>query len=329
MRHFPIHPQPSPATPGAWRADTRFPPAAHTTREHRSAHHRDASPVTIAAPDGLRLSAARLGPAHPPASVVYVHALLTDSTYWTPLTECLHQRLDGGIAQIVYDQRAHGTSEHSAPGARAILPTLVDDLDTVLAHAHGAVVLVAHSVASLLVQAWAEQYPHRARALAGIVFFNGCPEFPWRPTDDIHVEGRRSRRAARQLLGELTTYLFEPPLRYRAPRRSPFDAIGGATRLENLDAMLADLAVYGGATLTGEAASVLRAVPSWVLTGQLDPVVAPSRSQHLAERIWGDYDSVPDAGHSLPYVEPGKACEPILAALEVAYRTQQQHGGAL
>ncbi|MFI6779197.1 alpha/beta fold hydrolase [Nocardia sp. NPDC050412] len=303
--------------------------AANAAHEHRSAHHRDASPFTIAAPDGLRLSAARLGPAHPPASVVYVHAMLTDSTYWTPLTECLHQRLEGVIAQIVYDQRAHGTSEHPDPGGRTILPTLVDDLDTVLAHAHGAVVLVAHSVASLLVQAWAAQYPRRARALAGIVFFNGCPEFPWCPTPDIHAKTRRSQRAARHLLEELTTYLFEPPLRYRTPHRSPFDAIGGATRLENLDAMLADLAVYSGAALTDEAASVLRAVPSWVLTGQLDLVVVPSRSQHLAERIWGDYDSVPDAGHSLPYAEPAKACEPILAALEVAYRTQQQHGGAV
>ncbi|WP_433194569.1 alpha/beta hydrolase [Nocardia sp. CA-107356] len=314
--------------PGSWRADTRIPSTAHT-REHNVAHHRDADPFTIAAPDGLRLSAARLGPAHPPASVVYVHAMLTDSTYWTPLTECLHQRLDGGIAQIVYDQRAHGTSEHAALGARAILSTLVDDLDTVLAHAHGAVVLVAHSVASLLVQAWAEQYPRRARALAGTVFFNGCPEFPWRPNPDVHAEDRRSRRATHQLLEELTTYLFEPPLRFRTQRRSPFDTVGGATRLENLEAMLADLAVYSGAALTAEAASVLRAVPSWVLTGRLDPVVAPSRSQHLAERIWSDYDSIPDAGHSLPYAEPGKACEPILAALEVAYRTQQQHGGPL
>ncbi|WP_433620909.1 alpha/beta fold hydrolase [Nocardia sp. CA-120079] len=328
MRHFPIHPQLSATVPGSWRADTRFSSAAHTTREHNTVHLRGAKPFTIAAPDGLRVSATRLGPECPPASVVYVHAMLTDSTYWTPLTECLHQRLDGAIAQIVYDQRAHGTSEHPAPEARTVLPTLVDDLDTVLAHAHGAVVLVAHSVATLLVQAWAEQYPQRARALAGIVLFNGCPEFPWRPTPDIHAEGRRSRRAARQLLEEMTTYLFEPPLRYRAPRRSPFGATGGATRLENLDAMLADLAVYSGAALTDEAASALRAVPSWVLTGQLDPVVVPSRSEHLAERIWGDYDSVPDAGHSLPYVEPGKACEPILAALEVAYRTQQQHGGA-
>ncbi|MEV6338735.1 alpha/beta hydrolase [Nocardia vinacea] len=329
MRHFAIQPQPSATVPGSWRADTRIPPAAHTEGEHNTAHHRDANPFTIAAPDGLRLSAARLGPACPPASVVYVHAMLTDSTYWTPLTECLHQRLDGAIAQIVYDQRAYGTSEHPAPRARTTLPTLVEDLDTVLAHAHGAVVLVTHSVASLLVQAWAEQYPHRARALAGIVLFNGCPEFPWRPTDDIHTETRRSRRAAHQLLEELTTHLFEPPLRYRAPHRSPFDATGGATRLENHDAMLADLAAYSGAALTDEAASALRAIPSWVLTGQLDPVVAPARSQHLAERIWGDYDSVPDAGHSLPYVEPCKACEPILAALEVAYRTQQQHGGAL
>ncbi|WP_327116050.1 alpha/beta hydrolase [Nocardia sp. NBC_01730] len=298
--------------------------------ERRTAHRRDASPFTVTAPDGLRLSAARLGPKRPPASVVYVHTILTDSTYWRPLTEHLHQRLDSGIAQLVYDQRTHGASRHPGPGVRTTLPMLVDDLDAVLTHAHGAVILVAHSVASLLVQAWAEQYPHRARTLTGIVLFNGCPEFPWRPTPDaIHADGRRSRRAGRQLLEELTTYLFEPPVRCRLPRRRLFDTVGSGTRSENFDAMLADLAAYSGAALTGEAASILRGVPTWVLTGPLDPVVAPSRSQHMAERIWGDYDSFPDAGHSLPYAEPAKACGPILAALEVAYRTQQQHGGPL
>ncbi|MGO4613036.1 alpha/beta fold hydrolase [Nocardia sp. 2YAB30] len=334
MRHFRIHPHPSttthgaPDAPGTWSAASGVLYAPIAARKHRTISHPDLSPFTVPAPDGIRLSAARLGPALAPASVVYVHGMLTDSTYWTPLTGHLHRRLDGGVTQIVYDQRGHCTPENPEPGVATTLPVLVDDLDAVIARAHGAVVLVAHSVASLLVGAWVEQYPRRARALTGIVLFNGCPEFPCLPASDVPA-GRRSRHPGRQLVEELTTYLYEPPTRYGLPRRSLFDTARRGTWSDNLDATLAALAAYDSATLTGETASILRTIPTWVMTGQLDPVVAPSRSRHLAERIWGDYDSVPAAGHSLPYAEAAKASEPILAALEVAYRTHQQNGGSL
>ncbi|WP_433678339.1 alpha/beta fold hydrolase [Nocardia sp. CA-119907] len=334
MRRLRIHPQPSTTTRhSAFDASTHqtaapgFPSASTSRRETLAATHPDASSFTVAAADGIRLSARRIGPASAPASVVYVHGMLTDSTHWSPLTEHLHQRLDGGIAQIVYDQRGHGRSEQTGPGVRTTLATLVDDLDTVLAHAHGAVVLVAHSVASLLVQAWVEHYPHRARALAGVVMFNGCPEFPWLPDSDVYDTRKRSRRRMSQLVRELTIYLYEPPTRYGLARRSVFADIGRGGHSANLDATLATLAAYGSTALTVETASILRSVPTWVLTGELDPVVAPSRSRHLAEHIWGDYDSVAGAGHSLPHTHPAAASEPILAALEVAYRTDQHDGG--
>ncbi|MEU7765058.1 alpha/beta hydrolase [Nocardia sp. NPDC049190] len=333
MRRLRIHPQISAVTltgsPDAWTAQSGFPSARIAPLGRCTTSHSGLSPFTVVASDGIRISAARLGPTSPPASVVYVHGMLTDSTYWTPLTEHLHQHLDGGIAQIVYDQRGHGSSEHSQPGVRTTLPMLVADLDVVLAHTHGAVVLVAHSVASLLVGAWVQQYPCRARALTGIVLFNGCSEFPWLPSSDARTAGRRSRVCERQLVEGLSTYLYESPSHYGLPRRSLFDTVRRRVRRDNLPTALAALAAYCGAALNGETATVMRSIPTWVMTGQLDPVVAPSRSHHLAERIWGDYDSVPAAGHSLPYVEPAKASEPILAALEVAYHTQQRDGGPL
>ncbi|MEV6140483.1 alpha/beta hydrolase [Nocardia sp. NPDC051990] len=333
MRRFRIHPQPSTSgqhgaldSSGHQPAGCGFPFASTSRCEPFTIAHLDLGPFTVTAGDGIQLSASRIGEAAAPASVVYVHGMLTDSTYWRPLTGHLHRRLDGGIAQIVYDQRGHGSSGQGGPGVRATLPMLVDDLDAVLAHAHGAVVLVAHSVASLLVQAWVERYPRRARALAGIVMFNGCPEFPWLPASDVHGPGRRSRRRGSQLVEELTSYLHEPPAGYSLPRRSVFGTPGRGRNNADLEETLA---AYGSATLTGETASIMRRIPTWVLTGELDPVVAPSRSRHLAERIWGDYDSVAGAGHSLPHIDPAAASEPILAALEVAYRTCQQDGGSL
>ncbi len=304
---------------------TATPPAA-VTRETATTGHRDSIPLTIHTRDRTRLSGTRLGASTAPVTVAYVHRTLTDSSYWKPLTDYLDQRLDGGIAQIAYDQRGHGTSAPPGRGAGTGLPVLIDDLDTVLTHTHGAVVLVAHSVASLLVQAWAGRHPRRARALAGIVLFNASPAFPW-SSQSVNCETGRHWES--RLVEELTTYLY--PGSYRSPRRRsrPIRSRGRMRAADmDVDVVRAELAAYSGARLSGEIVSILRSVPTWIVTGELDLVVHPRMSQELAELIWGDYSCVADAGHSLPHLEPAAAAEAILAALEVAYRGQQRSGGA-
>ncbi|MFR9769374.1 alpha/beta fold hydrolase [Nocardia sp. SC052] len=287
-------------------------------------------PFTVHGPDGVRLSGAHLGPASALATVVYVHGTLTDSSYWNPLTAYLHQRLVGGIAQIVYDQRGHrqSHSDPNRPGRRATMDALVGDLDAVLTAASGAVVLVAHSVASLLVQAWIATFPDRARRLAGVVLLNGCAEFPPVPAlVDGRWTTRRVRRRGIDLIEQLHAYLYLDPRAYLRHSRTlrPCPRVRGVGLTpQYLDSVVDDLAVYAAITLTPKVASVMRSIPSWVVAGDLDPVVTPSHAQVLAERIWADFENVPGAGHSLPYVEPVKAAEPILAALEVAYRTHQQ-----
>jgi pimeloyl-ACP methyl ester carboxylesterase len=289
-------------------------------------------PFTVLGFDGVRLSGAHLGPASPPATVVYVHGTLTDSSYWSPLTAYLHQSLAGGIAQIVYDQRGHGHgqshSDPNRPGRRTTMEALVGDLDAVLTTASGAVVLVAHSVASLLVQAWSATFPDRARRLAGVVLLNGCADFPTVPA---LVNGRwATRRVWRrgiELIEQLHVYLYLDPRAYLRHSRllRPRPRVPGVRLTpQYLDSVVDDLAVYAATTLTPEAASVMRSIPSWVVAGDLDPVVTASHTQALAERIWADFENIPGAGHSLPYATPVKAAEPILAALEVAYRTYQQ-----
>ncbi|WP_280479002.1 alpha/beta hydrolase [Nocardia asiatica] len=314
MRHLWIHPHPSTVTS----------PAA-ATRETARTGHRESSPLTIHTQDRTQLSGRRLGPAAAPATVVYVHGMLTHSSYWRPLTDYLDQRLDGGLAQLIYDQRGHGTTAPPGPRAGTGLPVLIDDLDTVLAHAHGAVVLVAHSVASLLVQAWAGRYPRRARALAGIVLFNGCHAFPWSSQPVLRETGRHWES---RLVEELTTSLY--PRSSRSPRRrSRPNHSRGRMHDADADVVRAELAAYSSARLSGEIVSILRSVPTWIVTGELDLVVHPRMSQELAELIWGDYSCVPDAGHCLPHLEPAAAAEAILAALEVAYRSRQLSGGAV
>ncbi|WP_280453717.1 alpha/beta fold hydrolase [Nocardia brasiliensis] len=285
----------------------------------------------ITAYDGLRVSAIRTGTASAPASVVYVHGMLTNAGYWLPLISHLHRHLDGGIAQIRYDQRGHGHSDPVTSRTRLSLRTLVEDPDRALDHVHGSIVLVAHSVASLLIQEWVSRDPHRARDLAGIVLFNGCREFPYAPATSNEVIPEPHQRLGRHTMCEqLGRYLYMAPQRGRWSRRRPRTSALAETfqRLhEPIETTMADLAAYPRAILSAEAINALRGIPTWVQTGQLDPVVAPRCSRQLAEQIWAEYDTVPGAGHSLPHVHPDRASEPILAALEVAYRTHRLTGG--
>ncbi|MEU7219736.1 alpha/beta fold hydrolase [Nocardia iowensis] len=293
--------------------------------------HQDACPFPVVAPDGARLSAVRIGSASAPASVVYVHGMFTDASYWKPLVEHLHHRLEGGIAQICYDQRGHGSSDCATRETPLNLEVMAGDLAAVLDHVDGAVVLAAHSVAALLVQEWAGRNPARARALSGIVLFNACAEFPYTPVTSHEIlPGLLERRGRYSAIEELSSLLYTaPPSERWLPARKRSADPSAVQRLRaTAEAALAELSAYPPAVLTNEAADVLRDIPTWVLAGQRDPVVTPSRSQRLAEQIWADYDTIPGAGHSLPHVDPGPASESILAALEVAYRAHRQNGVA-
>ncbi|MFF3224076.1 alpha/beta fold hydrolase [Nocardia suismassiliense] len=289
----------------------------------------DTRSFSVTARDGARLWAKRVGPASAPASVVYVHGMFTDSGYWNPLVQHLHHHLDGGIAQIVYDQRGHGRSECHPPKKPFSLTVLADDLDSVLGHANGAVVVAAHSMAALLIPHWAARNPRRARELSGIVLFNACPEFPYTPATSREHLPASKRCPSPEALEELGNHLYATPST-SSWLRPPWRSLHRSNRRKRLPigaATLAELSAYRPAVLTPEAATVLRAIPTWVVTGQLDPVVTPSRSQQLAERIWADYDTIPGAGHSLPHADPDHASEPILAALDVAYRAYRHDGG--
>ncbi|MFC8529200.1 alpha/beta hydrolase [Nocardia sp. NPDC057227] len=70
----------------------------------------------------------------------------------------------------------------------------------------------------------------------------------------------------------------------------------------------------------------MRQIPTWTVTGQHDPYATPDRCRRFAEQIWGDHDIVLEAGHVLPLQDPMATSEPILAALDVAYRMRYVGG---
>ncbi|MEV0109225.1 alpha/beta hydrolase [Nocardia sp. NPDC050799] len=270
--------------------------------------HPDPHRAAITTPDGASLSVSRLGPETGPVTIVYLHNPFTSPGYWGPLTVHLHTHLDGRISQLTYPQRpaSHTTSGSltaSGPG----------DLDAVLDQAGGAVVVVAHSAAVRLVLSWIGEYPRRARTVAGIVLLNPALEFPKIPVDP-------ARRVQEELLNHF----------YRTPRDSgrPWHGVNDPlTERVHVNQGASVAATYGTPALTDTTLSVWRCIPTWMLTGGLDPLMSPRRCRALAERVWADHDCVPGAGHSLPHTDPRRASQPILAALEVAYRTHLQDGG--
>ncbi|WP_249643856.1 alpha/beta hydrolase [Nocardia sputi] len=270
--------------------------------------HPDLHRAAITTAGGARLSVLRLGPETGPATIVYLHNPFTSPGYWGPLTAHLHTQFDGRISQVTYHQRPAG---HTTSGSLTVSGT--GDLDAVLHQVGGTIVVVAHSAAARLVLSWMGEYPRRARTVAGIVLLNPALEFPTIPVDP-----------ARRVHDELLNHFYRTPRTSGRPWRGANDPVADRIHVSHGASVAA---TYGIPALTDTTVSVWRCISTWMLTGTLDPLMPPRRCQALAERVWADYDCVPGAGHSLPYVDPRRASQPILAALEVAYRTHLQDGG--
>lgn len=275
--------------------------------------HPDLRFAPIPSSDGDPLSVSRLGPVTSPAAVVYLHSPFTSLNHWLPLTTQLHDRLDGRITQLTHHHRAAADRRSAGScGGATVSDTGADDLDTVLGLAEGAVVVVAHSTACKQVHSWIEKYPHRAHTVAGIVLLNPALDPPEIPSE-----------LARRVHDEQLNYLYRTP---KEPGRQ-----WSRVNDSSVDRIQASIGAASSPTdvpvLTDTTLEAWRCIPTWMLTGALDALAPPRRCQALAERLWADFDCVPGAGHSLPYAHPHRASQPILAALEVAYRTHLHDGG--
>ncbi|NKY87567.1 alpha/beta fold hydrolase [Nocardia veterana] len=284
----------------------------------------ETSPFTVPASDGLVLAGDRCGPSFAAATVVYVHGLLCDGSWWQPLTEQVHARLDGQIAQIVWDQRGHGRSGRPHRSAETTLEHLADDLDTVLTQATGSVVLVTHSAGSMIAAAYAQRYPARAAALAGLVLFNPAGEFPEFPALPRHFTTAAERikclrRGRFDYLAAAAAALAERRFRRTARRLGSKAPLATGTRPGDPRVLTDLMHAYRHFYLDPDIAATLRSVPSFVIIGDRDRVVPAAQSTRFAEKIWADQQMVPDAGHSLPRTDPDIAADTIVTALDVAY----------
>ncbi|MFI7189965.1 alpha/beta fold hydrolase [Nocardia nova] len=278
--------------------------------------HPDLNVLTIGTDDGVRLAATRLGRYASAATLVYVHPLGRERGFWSPLAARVHQQLSGAVAQIAYDQRGHGDSGTPAPREITTLARLADDLDSVLAHVSGSVVLVAHSTSAHLVYAYATAHRDRAAALAGLVFLNATAE-PLALPRYLHTWPQRLLRLRRHRALDAVTTAGEAVLRYRLRRADHlFAASTGADARVTIDI----LGAHSGFGLHVKVAEALRHIPSVVLAGAQDTLVPPHQAAGLADALWADYDIVAGAGHYLPHTHLEYATDAITATLDHALR---------
>ncbi|WP_067902633.1 alpha/beta fold hydrolase [Nocardia vaccinii] len=277
--------------------------------------------LSIDADDGVRLAATRVGRPAAPATLVYVHPLLRERRFWSPLSLRVHEQLGGAVAQITYDQRGHG--ESGTPHLRRIttLRRLADDLDMVLAHASGSVVLVVHSTAAQLVYAYATVHRDRAAELAGLVFLNAAAEFPCFPRYLRAWPQRLIRLRPHRVLDPVTA-AGEAVLRYRL-RHSGRQLVVDVDTDPRVSIDI--LGAHPGFGLSVGVAQQLRPIPSIVLAGEHDTLVPPQRAVALADAVWADYDLVFGAGHDLPHTHLERATDTITTTLDHALRAQLEH----
>ncbi|WP_067667087.1 alpha/beta fold hydrolase [Nocardia miyunensis] len=274
--------------------------------------------LSIDADDGVRLAATRLGRASAAVTLVYVHPLLRERRFWEAVTIGVHEHLCGAVSQITYDQRGHGDSQAPHRSEVTTVARLARDLDTVLAHASGAVVLIAHGEGAQLVHAYATTHREKAQALAGLVFLNASTDPPVLQRYLRRWPQRLLRLRRHRGLGAVTA-AGEAVLGYRLVHPDGHRrGLGSAERRVRVDVLAAYAGGFG--FFTGVAMG-LRHIPSAVLAGEHDPLVPPQRAVRLADALWADYDVVAGAGHELPRTHPARVTDTITCTLDHVLRT--------
>ncbi|MEU4413333.1 alpha/beta fold hydrolase [Nocardia salmonicida] len=271
----------------------------------------DPRTVTITAADGTALTATRFGKPDAVLTVVYLPGPLASAAHFSPMIALIARHFSADIAQLVYDQRGHGNDLPLRPG-RAGMAQLVEDLNTVISHIDGRVVLVVHSLAAIVLQEWLYRHRRDETRIVAIVAIAPVTELP----DHAGTLTARSTGAARRdgtrLIHELSTALGEHRLRTEAEIESARRILRAYRRCR------ADLSAVE---------DLLRATPTWIVAGRADPVAVYERVKVQAETVWAEMSSVRDGRHDLARAFPWLPAAAVSSAIQVARDADRFGGG--
>ncbi len=286
-------------------------------------------PLEVIADDGVRLHTEVCGPDDSPVTIVFCHGYTLSQEVW----HYQRQDLQADYRLVLWDQRSHGRSELSDP-AHVSIGQLGRDLAAVLAAtapAGAPVVLVGHSMGGMTIMALADQHPELfGSSVRGVVLISttamvdptGWLPPPLRPigrwaAPALLRGSSRGRRAEvteriRGAAGDLA-FLSTRFIAFGDPDVSPavVDFLERVIRATPID-VVADFYLALTEHDQRGALATLGKVPTVVLTGVDDRLVAASQTADLAAAIPGArLVRIPKAGHMVILEQPEVVTEEI------------------
>jgi len=268
----------------------------------------DAEVFKVERPDGAVLDGVIVGPDGGP-TVVLSHCWTGSRATWEPVAARL---VAAGRRVVLYDQRGHGRST-MGPDAPTV-EQLGEDLAAVLEAVDARdAVLAGHSMGGMTLQALAVTRPDvvaergRAMVLAGTAGFGVAAGLVGPPFLLLTGSPRVERLMAGRFGPALTrgTVGRHPRRAHLVATRDAFLSLPADVRRQFLIALQAMDFRAGLAGVT---------VPTTVVVGSRDLLTPPRLGRALAAAIPGArLVEVPGAGHMLPYEEPDRLAELILA----------------
>ncbi|HEX3650945.1 MAG TPA: alpha/beta hydrolase [Pseudonocardiaceae bacterium] len=263
---------------------------------------------TVTGRSGVRLAVRTAGPADAPP-VIFLHGWAQSSRSWA------HQ-LTGGLADsyrlIAADLRGHGDSDVPASGYDSPAEW-ADDVAALLAHAGRPAVLVGWSYGGLVITDYLRR--HGTEGVAGLAFVGAITEIGrGHPGGKV---GRLMRAVQPAALAEdpevagaaLREFVTGMPGSGARPSRFAESLVAESLRVPaKVRAALFDRDVASADVL----ASV--DVPTLVLHGRQDEVVAPSAAEYTAGLVPGATLTWFDHTGHLPFAERADAFDAALAA---------------
>jgi pimeloyl-ACP methyl ester carboxylesterase len=281
---------------------------------------------TVVAPDGVRLAVRDYPAADEEVTVVLLHGFCLNQDSWNGQVHRLRRRWGSRMRVITYDHRGHGQSS-AAPSRTYRVPTLADDLNSVLAalHISTPLVLVGHSMGGMTALTFAgrpaadQAAPPNALVLVataagrlterGIGRLLAIPAVRALPTLLGHVPDH--------LLRSLATPVCTGLARRRGCAPAARDTLAAAAASAMASTPLTTALGFLPGLRDYDAYPVLPAIiaRTVIVSGGADALTPPAHAEDLAAGIAGAvHVHLPDAGHMLTHDAPLVITDAIVRA---------------
>ena len=250
-------------------------------------------------PSGKRLNAKKIG--NGPQSIIFVHGLGGDTSYYTPVVKSLGLDKDdqSQCTSLLFDLEGHGMSPTKA-NSKLTIESYAQDIDDLIKAldipTQNGVTLVAHSMGCLVASLFAYQHPNIVNRLV-LIGPPPCPlpaagaENSIKRAAAVRAEGMRNVAIAVATAGTSEKTKSDRPIAFTAVQMSllsqdPEGYAKGCTALASAKDLNIDL------SRLGQSAKTL------IITGEEDKISPPAHVKKLGETMnAAETKILPEVGH--------------------------------